>query len=353
MSFAKINNVAIRGIAACVPEHVEENISLPVFKAGEAERVMAQTGIERKHTIVPGSDVTISDLCAKAFEGLINELGWERESIEALVLVSSAADYITPPTANVLHGKLDLSEECICFDIRQGCPGWIVGMNALASMVSTGNIRRAILLCGDSSTLMNSPLDKETRPLFGDAGSATALEYDESASALEFHHGSKGKDYEAIITPYGGLRNPVSEESIAFKEYGEHIVRRLIDCQMDGMGVFAFALKVAPQSFRALVENFNINIDKVDKYLFHQANMYMNEKIRKKLKLDSDKVPYSMKDYGNTSCASIPLTLVTQCNEEYASKEMESIACAFGVGLAWGSLHFKTNKIVCPKLIMY
>ena len=126
----------------------------------------------------------------------------------------------------------------------------------LSSMVSLGNVKRAILLCGDSSTLMNSPYDKETRPLFGDAGSATALEFDVTAPDIVFHHGSKGRDFEAIITPVGGLRNPITEDAILFKEYGEHIVRRMIDCQMDGMGVFAFGLKVAPTSFRALIENF-------------------------------------------------------------------------------------------------
>jgi 3-oxoacyl-[acyl-carrier-protein] synthase-3 len=351
MAFALIQNVSIRGVAACVPEHIEDNLTIPVFKDGEAERVIAQTGIERKHTILPNSGITVSDLCASAFERLISDLKWERTTLDILVLVSSAGDYITPPTANVLHGKLGLPESCICFDIRQGCPGWIVGLNVLSSMLATGNYKRAILLCGDASTLLNSPLDKETRPLFGDAGTATALEYDESAPVIEFEHGSRGADFEAIISPVGGLRNPLKEDSIKFKEYGEHLVRRDIDCTLDGMGVFSFGLSVVPKSFTALVDKFQINVDNIDCFLFHQANNYMNEKIRKKLKLDPTKVPYSLKDFGNTSCASIPLTLVTQRRTEYSNSPMDTIACAFGVGLAWGSCHFKTDKITCPDLI--
>lgn len=354
MVFSKISNVAIKGIAACAPAHVEENTDeLPVFKDGEAARVVAQTGIERKHTILPGSGITISDLCAKAFDSLISELNWKKESIDLLVLVSSTGDYITPPTSNVLHGKLGLSESCLCFDIRQGCPGWIVGMSTVSSMVSSGNFKRAVLLCGDASTLMNSPLDKEMRPLFSDAGTATAVEYDTDAPCIEFNHGCRGEDYDSIITPAGGLKHPVDAESLEFKKYGENISRRMIDCKMDGMGVFSFGISVAPKSLQALLDEFKINKDEVDYFIFHQANQYMNNKIVKKLKLDPDKVPFSLKDFGNTSCASIPLTLVNKCRKDYESRKINTIACAFGVGLAWGSMHFVTDRIVCPELILY
>lgn len=354
MVFSKIENVAIKGIAACTPSHIEENSdNLPVFKEGEAARVVAQTGIERKHTLLPESGITVSDLCTRAFETLIEKLGWERESIEILVLVSSAGDYITPPTSNVLHGKLGLSESCLCFDIRQGCPGWIVGMSILSSMVSTGNFKRAILLCGDASTLMTSPFDKETRPLFSDAGTATALEYNENAPSIEFNHGSRGEDYEAIITPAGGLKHPVDAEALEYKTYGENITRRLVDCKMDGLGVFSFGISVAPMSFQGLIDEFHIDKESVDFFIFHQANQYMNNKIVKKLKLDINKVPFSLKDFGNTSCASIPLTLVYKCREAYESRRVNTVACAFGVGLAWGSMHFITEKIVCPELILY
>lgn len=354
MAFSKIYNVAIKGISACAPAHVEENTDeLPIFNEGEAARVVAQTGIERKHIIKPGSGVTVSDLCAKAFDSLIADLKWDKDSIDLLVLVSSSGDYITPPTSNVLHGKLGLSESCLCFDIRQGCPGWIVGMSTVCSMVSTGNFRRAILLCGDASTLMTSPLDKGTRPLFSDAGTATALEFDKNAPCIEFNHGCRGESYTAIINPAGGLKHPADVDALTFKSYGENISRRLVDCQMDGMGVFSFGISIAPKSFQALIDKYDIKCDDVDFFIFHQANQYLNNKIVKKLKLDSAKVPYSLKEFGNTSCASIPLTLVYKCRKEYEISRVNTIACAFGVGLAWGSMHFITDRIVCPELILY
>lgn len=351
MALSNIKNVTIRGIVACVPSRIEENLDIPVFNPGEAERVIAQTGIERKHVVDEG--VCVSDLCVKAGEKLLADLGWERESIDAIGFISLAPDYLEPPTACIIQGRLDLSEDCFALDMSQGCPGWVNGLFALASIVSHGDIKRAILFNGDTPTQGTSPLDKESRPLFGDAGIATALEFDPNATDIQFHLGTRGKDYKAIWKEYGGRRNPITPEALEYKEIGEHIVRRGIDATMDGMSVFAFGMTMAPKSVNTLCEHFEIDKGKVDKFIFHQANQYMNERIRKKLKLDISVVPYSLKDYGNTGSASIPLTLVTQCHEEYATKKMETVACAFGVGLAWGSVHFLTDKMVCPEVILY
>ena len=347
-----IKNVSIRGITACVPSHIEENSTLAVFSEGEAERVIAQTGIERKHK-VGNTEITASDLCERAFKELIEKLEWEQASIDLLGFVTLTPDYLEPPTACVMHGRLGLPESCMTLDLTQGCPGWINGMATISALLSNGSIKRAILLNGDTASQMRSPFDKESLPLFGDAGVATALEFDETASPMEFNFGSRGKDFEAIIRPVGGFRNPVKEESLAFKQYGEYIKRRDIDAVMDGMSVFSFGISTAPKSVLSLCEHFNIDLCNIDYFIMHQANQYLNEKIRKKLKIPPEKTPYSLKDYGNTSGASIPLTIVTQCNNAFSSQKLDNVACAFGVGLAWGSMHFKTDRIVCPEVVFY
>jgi len=351
MAFLSIPNVAIRGIAACVPSTIEENINLPLFKEGEAERVIAQTGIERKRVVSFGT--TTSDLGLKAANKLIGSLGWERDSIHLLIFASSSRDYITPQTSCILQDRLGLSEECYTMDIPTGCPGWVNALSTAMSIMQTGQIRRGIIINGDTSSSSISPDDKETRPLFGDAAAATALEYDETSEVTEFEIGTRGEDYKAIITPSGGFRNRVTEESLRFVSYGEHLVRRAIDDTMDGMSVFAFGISVAPSSVNALINRFNINKEEVDYWLFHQANQYMNEKIRKKLKLDISKTPLNLKDFGNVSSAAVPLNIVCNCRERYANESVESIGCCFGVGLAWGTVHFKTKRIVCLPLIEY
>ena len=188
--------------------------------------------------------------------------------------------------------------------------------------------------------------------MFGDAGAATALEYDESASKMKFNFGTRGKDFAAILRKYGGLRYPITEDTLQFKEFDEHIVRRGKDCIMDGMGVFAFGLSTAPKSVKALCERYSIDLETVDFFLMHQANRYMNEKIRKKLKLPEEKSPYSLYEYGNTSSASIPLTIVARCREQFEKNKLKIMATAFGVGLAWGSVYFETDSIVCPEIVL-
>lgn len=351
MALQKINNVEICGIAACVPSKVEDNINLPIFKEGEAERVIAQTSIVRKRVVETGT--TAADLCCKAFEELVSKLGWEKDSIDALVYVTSASDFNVPPTVCIMQDRLGLPEDTFCVELRHGCPGWVIGLATAASYIQTGSLKRAVLLCGDTPTLLNSPRDKETRPLFGDAGSATAIEYNPNSTSIEFHHGTRGKDYKAIFAKNSGYRYPVNEESLKYIEYGFHQERRGVDIEMDGMNVFSFGLSTAPMSITKLSESCGISLDDVDFFIFHQANHYMNEKIRKKLKIQPEKVPFSMQEFGNTSCASIPLTIVTQCRERYINGKINTVACAFGVGLAWGSVYFETNSIVCPELIEY
>lgn len=352
MAQLRIRNVAIKGIAACTPSHVEENIDLPVFKEGEAERVIAQTGIERKHKVT-GFGVTASDLCEKAFEKLLAELGWEKSSIDLLAFVTLTPDYLEPPTGCILHGRLDLPESCLTLDLSQGCPGWINGLATVSSLLSSGSVKRAILFNGDTATLMRSPYDKESLPLFGDAGVVTALEYEEGAFGFEFDFGTRGKDWQAIYRPAGGFRQPVDEKALEFKEIAEHISRRDVDAVMDGLSVFSFGISTGPASVKSLCESFQIDLDGIDYFIMHQANQYLNEKIRKKLKIPAEKTPYSLKDFGNTSGASIPVTIVSQCRERFASEVLDNIACAFGVGLAWGSVHFKTDHIVCPEIVYY
>lgn len=351
MAFLEVKNVRIVGLSACAPAHVEDNLTIPVFREGEAERVIAQTGIKQKHT-VPDNSILASDMALAAAEKLLAELQWDKSSIEALCFVSLSHDYPEPPTACILQDRLGLPETCLTIDINQGCSGWVNGLSVLSTLVGSSNIKRALLLNGDTSSLLCSPLDKETRPLFGDGSAATALEYDEESSEILFNFGTRGSDFSAILTKHGGLRYPITEESLKFKEYGENILRRDKDSTMDGMGVFAFGVNTAPKSVKALCEKYSIDVNEIDYFLMHQANMYMNEKIRKKLSIPAEKTFYSMGDYGNTSSASIPLTIVTQLNDKMKEGKKRILAVAFGVGLAWGSVYFETDGIVCPKIVL-
>jgi len=204
---------------------------------------------------------------------------------------------------------------------------------------------------GDTPTKACAFTDKSTYPLFGDAGTATALEYAENVESMLFGMSSDGSGYKAIIINDGGYRNPVTPSSLESIVRDEGIESNNLQLILDGMDVFAFGIKRAPESVNKLIEEFYLEKDQINYFLFHQANLFMNEQIRKKLKLPAEKVPYSLKNFGNTSSASIPLTMVTQMKNELETKSLNHIACGFGVGLSWGSVYFETDKIICSELV--
>lgn len=351
MAHQIIKNVEILGISTCVPKNIEENINLPFFKDGEAEKVILSTGIERRRIVDDG--VTAGDLCTKAAEDLISGLGWEKSEIDCLIFVSQTQDYILPSTSCIMQGRLGLSESCCCFDISYGCSGWVYGLSVLSSMLSAGIMKKGLLLVGDTTSSFKSAKDKTARPLFGDAGTATALVYNENAGDMYFSLFANGNKYDAIIIPDGGCRKPFSASSLVETEVEDGVVRTPMHSVMNGMDVFSFGISKGPEVTMDVLDYSGHSVEDIDFFVFHQANKFMNEKIRKKLKIDESKVPYSMKDFGNTSCATIPLTICA-CLKSPATVNGKSIVgTAFGVGLSWASVYIKLNNVKHISLLEY
>lgn len=350
MAYLHFPNLKISGISACVPKDIEENASFYNQRWGSGyEDFVATTGVERAHR--GDSSICTSDLCYEAAEKLIADLGWNKKEIEALVFVTQTPDYILPATSCVLQERLGLSMNCYTLDISLGCSGWVYGLSAVAGLMSNGCIKKALLLVGDTTSKTTSIDDKGSWPLFGDAGTVTAIEFAQGTTGFMFNMNTDGSGADAIMIKDGGYRNMFTLKSLEKHEHAKDIVLDDIHCALDGMSVFSFGITKAPKSVKGLAEHFEIDVDSIDLFTFHQANMFMNEKIRKKLNLPLEKVPYCIRDYGNTSCASIPLTLVTQVNDRLKTEKLKHIACGFGVGLSWGSVYFETEHIVVPKII--
>lgn len=350
MAFLEVKNVSIKGLSACVPKNIVDNAEDYPPKWAGYESFVSATGIA-KHRNSPDG-ICSSDLCLNAAEQLIAELGWDKKEIDALVFVSQTPDfYNVPATSCLLQDRLGLSSNCYTLDITLGCSGWVYAMSVISSLMQGGSIKKGLLLAGDTPTKFCSKDDKSTYPLFGDAGTVTALEYEDGAAPIRFALNTDGSGYRAIIVNAGGFRNPVSKDSFTMKEHGEGKVRCDLNVEMDGEDVFMFGISKAPKVIKSLAEQYGIGLNTIDLFTFHQANLFMNEKIRNKLKIDEAKVPYSIQEYGNTSCASIPLTLVTRCAEQLKAGKVQHIACGFGVGLSWGALNFETDSIVVPNII--
>lgn len=349
MALLSVKNVVLKGVASCVPQEIEENMTLPLFEVDEANKFCATTGIFNRRIVE--SKMTTSDLCFHAAEKLILDLGWEKDSIECLIFVSQTPDYILPATSCILQDRLGLSSQTYAIDLSMGCSGWVYGLATITQIMSASCLKRGLLLAGDTISKICSKEDKSTYPLFGDAGTATAFEYVQDANDFKIHVATDGGGCNAIVIPDGGYRSPFTYQSLYKKEIEKGITRNQIELVLNGMDVFSFGISKAPQSVNQLLEYANIDNETIDYYLFHQANLFMNEKIRKKLNLPKEKVPYSLKNFGNTSSATIPLTMVTELKSELRNEKLSHIACGFGVGLSWGSVCFETNKIVCSDLI--
>lgn len=348
MASFSVPNIKISGIAACTPKNTESNYNYDWLTKQEQNLLVKTTGIENRKVVNDAR--TTSDLCFDATEKLLTELNWDKEEIGILIFVSQSRDYFLPATAIILQQRLGLNTSTIAFDISLGCSGYVYGLSVVSSLMKNTGSKKALLLAGDVSSFSLNKKDKSTYPLFGDAGTATALELTEN---VEMHYSlnSDGSGKDAIIIPDGGLRNPLNDESFIEKEIDKGIWRSNRNLKLEGLDVFNFSItKVHPQ-IQALLAEHQIDIDKIDYFVFHQANKLILETIRKKLKIAPEKVPYSLKDYGNTSSASIPLTIVTELNKEVQSNKLSMLLCGFGVGLSWGTVLLTLDNIICPKVI--
>lgn len=349
MAFFHYKNVRVAGISAGVPSHVEDNLhSQRKFSPDYDNAAFVElTGVRTRRFDMA---LTTSDLCFAAAKRLMADLRWEPSSVDAIIVVSQTLDYILPATACIMQDRLGLSKEAFAEDVQLGCSGWVYGMGNIASLLQTGDIKRALLCAGDARG--HSLDESKADPLFGFAGTVTALEYEEGNEGIKAHYGTDGSGYEAIITPAGGSRIPFDKHTLDDSvDQTDGKVKNMLTTRMNGMDVFSFGITTAPKSVKRLADKFGFDYLGYDWFVFHQANKKMNQMIVKKLKLDQEKVPSCMEDFGNTSSASIPLTIVTRLAGKGSEGKQNFICCGFGVGLSWGTLAFSTENLVISPLV--
>jgi 3-oxoacyl-[acyl-carrier-protein] synthase-3 len=348
MAVFEIPDVRIAGIAACVPQKSLSNHDYHWITKKERDQLIQMIGVETRHVAVPGQ--TTSDLCFQAAEQLLAGLGWERSEINLLIFVSQSRDYIIPSTSAILQDRMKLPKTCMALDINLGCSGYIYGLSVISSLIKTTGIKKALLLVGDLSNVTSCYRDKSTYPLFGDAGTATALEFCPGHAPMQFNLQTDGSGHEAIIIRDGGVRNLMSKKSFDIKKYGDGIYRSRLHIELNGIEVFNFSLREVVPNIKTTLRHFNRQLDEFDYLVFHQANRLINETIRKMLKVDPSRVPYSLRDYGNTSCSSIPLTMVTQIRDNLSGKPQKLLLSAFGIGLSWGTALIETDGLIVPEI---
>ncbi len=301
----------------------------------ESEKQLFIKTVGIRYRRIAEKGTTASDLCIAAANKLMEQIGWERSEIKILIFISQTPDYQIPFTASIIQDKLSLTKDCMAFDINLGCSGYVYGLSIAASLLNSLSAGKALLLVGDCSSHCISTNDKSVTPLFSDAGSATALEKKEGET-MSFNLQTDGNEFDDIIIQDGGMKSPFSSDSLLYKEIEPGINRAAINMSLDGLKIFNFALREIPGNVNNLLAHSIIDVAEIETAFFHQANLLMNESIRKKLKINADKVPYSLYEFGNTSSASIPITICNKLHNK-ETKPKTVLLCGFGVGLSWGS----------------
>ena len=328
MASVTLSNVRFRGLASCVPKTVVSNLDCRPEKKSERERLVRNIGILNRRMCFPWQ--TASDLAFVAAEQLLDALGWKREEVDALVFVTQSPDYLVPATAIIMQDRLKLSHSTIAFDINLGCSGYPFGLYTLGCMLSSGGIKKALVLAGDRGAALSDPI-------FSDCATATALEFDPTAPPIPFDMNSDGSGYQAIILPVGGHREPVQMHHLLSHKDANGDYHRETDLILDGTAVLNFSTQRVPPAIRHLCEYAGTSLDTIDYFVLHQANKMINDTICKKLKQAPEKFPSTLYDYGNTSSASIPLTMTTRLREPMSSGPKTLLLSGFGIGLSWGS----------------
>ncbi len=345
-----LNHVRIAGISVAVPKNSQKIIKSEYETESMRKRFVAATGIENRRICL--REQYVSDLGYAAADRLLNELGWDRSEVDILIFVTQTPDMSLPGTACVLQDRLGLSQECSAYDINQGCAGYPYGLHIAGSQLRSQGPTKAILLVGDTAGKMSLPSKAAaTAPIFGDAVSATALEWSENTAPMHFHFGTDGSGWDVIMARRSGGNPPLSKDSFQYDELDDGTILVGGNFKMEGEDVFNFSTRVAPDVVKKMLSYSKQPIEAIDYFVFHQANKMINDVIRKRLKLEPERAPSSLAQVGNTSSASIPITMQLHCREDLVGKPLNLIFCGFGVGLSWATAHCQTDGIVMPELV--
>ncbi len=333
MAKITFHGVGIKALSACVPPEIVYNKDLGyLIPEEEIEKTISNIGIEQRRIAAP--DVTASDLCFKAARRLMEDNQIAPESIDVLLFMSQTADYRIPATSCLLQQRLGLPRETLCFDISLGCSGYLFALSTAFAYASMQGINRVLLLDGETFSKIVNRRDKVDWPLYGDAGTATLIEKgDYGDSTFMLYTDGSGEN---TLKIHAGMRNPITPDSCVEREQEEGNIRSDLEVFMDGMDVFNFAISKVPKSIKLLLKETDKNIDDVDYLVFHQANRFMMDFFVKKLKISPDCVPYCISKYGNTSSASVPLTVSSELSGQLDGSHTV-VMSAFGAGLSWGA----------------
>jgi 3-oxoacyl-[acyl-carrier-protein] synthase-3 len=307
------------------------------FPEWSVEKIEQKTGIHDRH--IASTDECSSDLAEKAALALFASGAARPQDIDFLLFCTQSPDYFLPTTACILQHRLGIPTTAGAYDFNLGSSGYIYGLGQAEGLIASGQASNVLLLTGDTYSKFIHPRDKSVRTIFGDAASATLLRATDSPSPNigPFVYGTDGAGANNLIVRTGGMRSPRTEASAVAVEVGGGNVRSGDNLFMDGVEIFTFTLSAVPEVVNRLLAKASVELDQIDLFVFHQANRYMLDHLRKRMKIPTDKFIVDMGHCGNTVSSTIPIAL----RDSMANGTLRSGALimlvGFGVGYSWGA----------------
>lgn len=323
----------IKSISYYTPTQVLSNESLVrEFPEWTVEKVASKVGIHQRY--ISSDNETAGDMALKAAEKLFEEHGIDRNDIDFVLLCTQSPDYFLPSTSCILQDKLGLRQDIGAFDFNLGCSGYVYGLSVAKGVVAAGIAKNILLLTSETYTKYLHPKDKGNRTIFGDAATATLISDTGFAEIGEFVLGTDGSGYEQLIVKSGASRNPMMQNDVCFDDNGNPISSDHLF--MNGPDIFTFTIERVPKMVQDLLNKSNLEKDDITLFVPHQANMYILEFLRKKMKIDKDKYYINLANFGNTVSSTIPIALCEAHNEDKLHGHV--LLAGFGVGLSWGGV---------------
>jgi 3-oxoacyl-[acyl-carrier-protein] synthase III len=328
----------IKDIATYFPNRVLSNEELgALYPEWPAEKILEKTGISERR--IADVNQTAADLAYEAALNLFEQGHISAQDIDFIILCTQAPDYILPTTACVLQDRLGISRQAGALDINLGCSGFVYGLSLAKGLIETGAARCVLLLTADTYSKYIHPMDKSVRTLFGDAAAATAIAAEDGIveSIGPFVFGTDGSGAKNLIVEAGMYRLPKSNDTAIEVVDGSGNVRGRENLYMNGAEVMSFSLKEVPKAADALLQKANKSKENIDLFVLHQANKFMLEALRKKMKVAEHKLPILVESCGNTVSSTIPIALFKLRQNGQLTKGCQIMLIGFGVGYSWAA----------------
>lgn len=350
---SSFSHIRLAGLAVTTGSVVRDFVADGVAAGLERtalERVASTLGLRERRVAAPG--VTALDLCADAAARLLDEMGIDASSIDAVIFVTQTPDHAQPNNASLLHGRLGLSKSAPALELSMGCSGWITGLHQAALLCAHGGAARVLLCAGDTLSRLTNPGDRSTDPLFGDAGSATIIEKTGRSAPWHFVLGADGAGAEAIVVRQGGARQPAGPltERVDAEGNRSHDANLV----MNGADVFSFTLREVPAAIQSVLRHAGTAPEAVDALVLHQANRFIVATLAKKAGFTDTQAPTDVfARYGNQSSASIPAVLLASFGSRLEAGPLKVVGCGFGVGLSWGAFAAELGPLVVTPVVSF